>query len=333
MTKRINWSNGEYQLVLGLYFKLPYLNGVMPTPQDIVRIISEKFGIDRTVDSIKIRLNNFISCDPEMIAKGVKGMVAGRDNCQPHFDKWVNNKQGLLQEIQKILSGKNATKATTLELISILPTVSEWSNLELCVLLHLCRTRVPNDKESPILQFFCAWFDKEMEECMELLGYFHNLFLHNFVQIVSPLNKLAEDFFSEYSKKKSEYQFAGKLYWDNALQTSIDLFTDLSSTEVIEFDDTVEVEDPISKLVEELSLAGASRLTIVKEAMKKFPEQKLSLSGWADELDRHFQALSESSEEPTIPTSKNSSKDANVEPTKKKGGRSGPRLKLGTFRK
>ncbi len=44
MAKRVLWLKEEFILVLGLYLKIPYFNGVVPSFQDVVNIIKNKFG-------------------------------------------------------------------------------------------------------------------------------------------------------------------------------------------------------------------------------------------------------------------------------------------------
>lgn len=56
MAKRVLWLKEEFILVLGLYLKIPYFNGVVPSFQDVVNIIKNKFGISRTISSIKLDL-------------------------------------------------------------------------------------------------------------------------------------------------------------------------------------------------------------------------------------------------------------------------------------
>ena len=179
MAKRVNWSKGEYLLTLGLYLKIPYLNGVVPTPQDVVQLISDKFGVNRTVDSIKMRLNNFMSCDPLKQEQGIKGLDSGKQYCMPYWEKWHGDINGLNEEISKILSSNNHVEAPSLELISILDENPSWSKLELTVLIHLALTRVPADINNPLVKFFSSWFEKSIDDVVELLVYFTQLFHHH----------------------------------------------------------------------------------------------------------------------------------------------------------
>jgi len=325
MAKRVNWSKGEYLLTLGLYLKIPYLNGVVPTPQDVVQLISDKFGVNRTVDSIKMRLNNFMSCDPLKQEQGIKGLDSGKQYCMPYWEKWHGDINGLNEEISKILSSNNHVEAPSLELISILDENPSWSKLELTVLIHLALTRVPADINNPLVKFFSSWFEKSIDDVVELLVYFTQLFHHSFQTNTDRLNRIAEDFFTEYSANKSAFQFAGHLYWESALEKSIEIFSELKESEVLPIIDTVEVEDPISKLVEELTLQGASRITIIQEAMRKFPEKPLSLSEWSDEICKHLDKISTSQDDAPQVVAK---PIVSTKPDNKPQKRTKPRLKF-----
>lgn len=334
MAKRVNWQRGEYLLVLGLYLKLPYLNGVVPTPKDVVQIISDKYGISRTVDSIRMRLNNFMSCDPEKLAQGIKGLDSGKEYCMPYWNEWHNNPVGLQEEISKILATADHAVVPSLELISIFPDSPTWTNFELSVLIHLCRTRIPADEAHPMVKFYSLWFEKPLDETVILLEHFSKLFHHTFAQDSSSLNRIADDFFSEYVKNKDSYSFAGKLYWEAALEKSVDVLSDIDIPNFSETIDTIESEDPVSKLVEELTLQGSSRISIVMEAMRKFPDKNLTLAQWSELVSHYIESFAAPQDEvptqmhifvrpSTEPKQSESDKNGHV-----RGNRNKPRLKL-----
>lgn len=232
-----------------------------------------------------------MSCDPAKALNGIKGLDSGREYCMPYWKEWSKNEAGLREEISKLLS-RPSMQTPSLELISIISDTPDWKELELTVLIHLCYTRVPADENNPILKFFCLWFEKPVDETVTLLSYFNQLFLNQFRQDSSPFNKVAEDFYTKYSLHKNEYSFAGKLYWEDALEKSVELSSQIDSTNIIPVVDTIVVENPIAKLVEELTIAGASRMSIVMEAMRSFPERNLSLAQWADEVASYIDNLS-----------------------------------------
>ena len=334
MAKRVNWQRGEYLLVLGLYLKLPYLNGVVPTHKDVVQIISDKYGISRTVDSIKMRLNNFMSCDPEKLAQGVKGIESGKEYCMPYWNEWHNNPVGLQAEISKILASANHTVVPSLELISICPDSPTWSNFELSVIIHIFRTRIPSDETHPMVVFYSLWFEKPLDETVVLLNHFSKLFHHTFAQDSSSLNRIADDFFSEYVNNKDSYSFAGKLYWEAALEKSLDILPDIDIPNFAETVDTIESEDQVSKLVEELTLQGTSRISIIMEAMRKFPDKNLTLAQWSELVSQYIESFSAPQDDVPSQTHIRVSPSADAiqsEPDNEKqvrGKRSKPRLKM-----
>lgn len=94
------WSKDELILAFNLYLKLPF--GKLHTRTPEVIELAKITG--RTVNSIAIRLTNFASCDPYHQNRGVKGMDGGRKQCQPIWDEFFNNKEGLIFKSEKILA-------------------------------------------------------------------------------------------------------------------------------------------------------------------------------------------------------------------------------------
>jgi putative restriction endonuclease len=62
--------------------------------------------IGRTPNSIAFRLTNFAAVDPYHQARGVKGMDGGKRQCQPIWDEFIENKEQLLFESERILAQK-----------------------------------------------------------------------------------------------------------------------------------------------------------------------------------------------------------------------------------
>jgi len=96
------WTKDELMLVFNLYLKLPFGKMHTRTPE----IIEIANLLDRTVNSIAIRLSNFASCDPYHQNRGVKGMVGGIKQCQPIWDEFFENKELLIFESERILAEK-----------------------------------------------------------------------------------------------------------------------------------------------------------------------------------------------------------------------------------
>lgn len=96
------WSREELILAFNLYLKLPF--GKMHSrTQEIIHLAEI---INRTPDSVAIRLTNFAHIDPYHQSRGVKGMSGGRKQCEPIWNEFINNKEGLLFESERILAEK-----------------------------------------------------------------------------------------------------------------------------------------------------------------------------------------------------------------------------------
>ena len=69
MTKRL-WTREEMILAFNLYLKLPFgkLHTRTPEIQELAQLIN------RSANSVALRLVNFASCDPQLQARGIKGM-------------------------------------------------------------------------------------------------------------------------------------------------------------------------------------------------------------------------------------------------------------------
>ena len=101
MQKKL-WTREELVLVFNLYLKLPF--GKLHTRTSEVIEMAEL--IDRSVNSIAIRLTNFAACDPYHQNRGIKGMIGGIKQCQPIWDEFSENRGALNFESEKILAEK-----------------------------------------------------------------------------------------------------------------------------------------------------------------------------------------------------------------------------------
>lgn len=104
-TPRKLWSRNEFILALNLYYKLPF--GKLHTRTKEVQELAVLIG--RSVNSVAIRLTNFAACDPYIINTGRKGMSAGKDQCQPYWDEFSNDREKLLFESERILAELQGT--------------------------------------------------------------------------------------------------------------------------------------------------------------------------------------------------------------------------------
>ncbi len=94
------WSRDEMIVVFNLYFKLPYGKLDHRTPE--VKELANLIG--RTDNSVAMRLNNFASCDPKLIARGIKALGDHKNRCQAYWDEFFQNQEQLIYQSEKILS-------------------------------------------------------------------------------------------------------------------------------------------------------------------------------------------------------------------------------------
>lgn len=105
MAERKLWTKDELILALNLYLKLPFGKLHSGTPE----IIHLAHLLGRTPGSIAMRLNNFASVDPFHQQRGVVGLPGGRKQVEPIWQEFINNKEALLFESERILAEKEHT--------------------------------------------------------------------------------------------------------------------------------------------------------------------------------------------------------------------------------
>lgn len=99
------WTREELILVFNLYLKLPFGKLHTRTPE----VVEMATILDRTVNSIAIRLSNFAACDPFHQNRGVKGMVGGIKQCQPIWDEFFHHQEDLIFLSEEILAQKQSS--------------------------------------------------------------------------------------------------------------------------------------------------------------------------------------------------------------------------------
>ncbi len=102
MAERRVWTRDELILALNLYLKLPFGKLHSRTPE----IIHLANLMGRTSSSIAMRLNNFASVDPYHQQRGIGGLTGGRKQVEPIWNEFINNKNELLFESERILAKK-----------------------------------------------------------------------------------------------------------------------------------------------------------------------------------------------------------------------------------
>lgn len=105
MAERRLWTKDELILALNLYLKLPFGKLHSGTPA----IIHLANLIDRTASSIAMRLNNFAAIDPYHQQRGIVGLSGGLKQVEPIWNEFINNKDELLFESERILAEKEHT--------------------------------------------------------------------------------------------------------------------------------------------------------------------------------------------------------------------------------
>ncbi len=99
------WTKDELILAFNLYLKIPF-GKMHSTNKDIIHLADL---IGRTPSSIALRLVNFASVDPELKARGVKGMDGGTKIVKPIWNEFFNNQEELIFLSEQILAQKENT--------------------------------------------------------------------------------------------------------------------------------------------------------------------------------------------------------------------------------
>lgn len=102
MAERKLWTRDELILALNLYLKLPFGKLHSGNP-DIIHLAAL---LGRSAGSIAMRLSNFASIDPYHQQRGVGGLPGGRKQVEPIWQEFINSKDNLLFESERILAEK-----------------------------------------------------------------------------------------------------------------------------------------------------------------------------------------------------------------------------------
>lgn len=102
MAKVNLWTRDELIVALNLYLKLEFGKLHSGNP-DIIHLANL---VGRTPSSIAMRLNNFASVDPYHQQRGIGGLPGGRKQVEPIWNEFINNKDELLFESERILAQK-----------------------------------------------------------------------------------------------------------------------------------------------------------------------------------------------------------------------------------
>lgn len=102
------WTRDEMILVLNLYLKLPF--GKMDRRNPDVIHLAEIIG--RTPNAVALRLVNYASYDPILQQRGISGMAHGGKKCGEFWNEFINDRERLLYESERILA---QCEGTTIE--------------------------------------------------------------------------------------------------------------------------------------------------------------------------------------------------------------------------
>lgn len=99
MAKRAGeWNYEEMLRVLCLYASLD-LDSRTKVPKDVLEAVQERMR-RRTIDSIQMRIANYVARDPAMKALGVKGMFGGGGHVDAIWDRFADESGSL--DLQKL---------------------------------------------------------------------------------------------------------------------------------------------------------------------------------------------------------------------------------------
>ncbi|MBW8331504.1 MAG: HNH endonuclease [Prolixibacteraceae bacterium] len=99
MERRL-WTREELILALNLYLRIPFGKIHHSNPE----IIYLAEIIKRVPNAVSMRLSNFASVDPYHQGRGIKGLKGGIKQVEPIWNEFINNKEDLLFESEKILA-------------------------------------------------------------------------------------------------------------------------------------------------------------------------------------------------------------------------------------
>lgn len=101
MAKR-TWTRDELILAFNLYWQLDFGKMHSRNPE----IIHLAKIIQRTPGAVAMRLTNFAHIDPYHTQRGVTGMSGGKKQVEPIWNEFIDNKEELIFESEKILVNK-----------------------------------------------------------------------------------------------------------------------------------------------------------------------------------------------------------------------------------
>ena len=99
------WTRDEMILVLNLYLKLSF-SKMDRRNSDVIRLAKI---IGRTPNAVALRLVNYASYDPQLQRRGISGMAHGGKKCGEYWHEFINDRERLLFESERILAQREGT--------------------------------------------------------------------------------------------------------------------------------------------------------------------------------------------------------------------------------
>lgn len=99
------WTYEEMILVLNLYLKLPFGKMDRRNP-DVIHLANI---IGRTPNAVALRLVNYASYDKQLQQRGITGMTHGGKKCGEYWNEFINDRERLLFESERILAQREGT--------------------------------------------------------------------------------------------------------------------------------------------------------------------------------------------------------------------------------
>src|SRR2546427_171097 len=98
--KHKHWTRDEHILAFNLYCKIPFGRQHSRAPE----IIELAKILHRSAGSVALKLNNFSRLDPELQARGIKGMAHGAKGEVEIWREFENNPEALAFESERLLA-------------------------------------------------------------------------------------------------------------------------------------------------------------------------------------------------------------------------------------
>src|SRR6188474_1668756 len=95
-----NWTREEHILAFNLYCKIPFGRQHSRAPE----IVELAKLLRRSANSVALKLNNFSRLDPELQARGIKGMTHGAKEEIEVWRDFENNPETLAFESERLLA-------------------------------------------------------------------------------------------------------------------------------------------------------------------------------------------------------------------------------------